>query len=107
MIGGIIRVSSGNQYAMGELVARRPSKNDGDRDESDSARACIAGSDLDVAVIFASCPALGFFPNFAETDDDENSQECCNGINPTRLQALGHDGLEYLLNKHVGVARRH
>jgi integrase/recombinase XerD len=25
----------------------------------------------------------------------------------TRGQALGHDGLEYLLNKHLGVARRH
>ena len=47
---------------MGELVARTLSKNDGDRDESDSARARIVGSDLDVAVMFVSCPALGIFP---------------------------------------------
>jgi hypothetical protein len=30
-------------------------------------------------------PRWGFSPSFAETDHDDNSQECCYGINPTRL----------------------
>ena len=42
--------------------------------------------------ILLSCSALvsrwGFFPSFAETDDDDKSQERCNGINPTRLRRL-------------------